>query len=105
MMSVTVDAKTVTVNLSSFDEWEKNHPKALSQDDKDRLDAMGQVGQYRTQETLGSPFEDQNATIMVNDRYAWRLRGGQKTCLITFAFQVNPGKDCRRDVRNRHSGC
>jgi surface antigen/murein DD-endopeptidase MepM/ murein hydrolase activator NlpD len=78
MMSVTVDAKTVTVNLSSFDEWEKNHPKALSQDDKDRLDAMGQVGQYRTQEILGSPFEDQNATIMVNDRYAWRLRGGQK---------------------------
>ncbi|RND67861.1 N-acetylmuramoyl-L-alanine amidase domain-containing protein precursor [Lacticaseibacillus paracasei] len=78
MMSVTVDAKTVTVNLSSFDEWEKNHPKALSQDDKDRLDAMGQVGQYRTQEILGSPFEDQNATIMVNDRYAWRLRGSQK---------------------------
>ena len=27
MMSVTVDAKTVTVNLSSFDEWEKNHLK------------------------------------------------------------------------------
>ena len=78
MMSVTVDAKTVTVNLSSFDEWEKNHPKALSQDDKDRLDAMGQVGQYRTQEILGSPFEDQNATIIVNDRYAWRLRSGQK---------------------------
>lgn len=92
MMSVTVDAKTVTVNLSSFDEWEKNHPKALSQDDKDRLDAMGQVGQYRTQEILGSPFEDQNATIMVNDRYAWRLRGGQKNMSNHIRISSESGK-------------
>ncbi|QPC26363.1 CHAP domain-containing protein [Lacticaseibacillus paracasei] len=92
MMSVTVDAKTVTVNLSSFDEWEKNHPKALSQDDKDRLDAMGQVGQYRTQETLGSPFEDQNATIMANDRYAWRLRGGQKNMSNHIRISSESGK-------------
>lgn len=92
MMSVTVDAKTVTVNLSSFDEWEKNHPKALSQDDKDRLDAMGQVGQYRTQEILGSPFEDQNATIMVNDRYAWRMRAGQKTMSNHIRISSETGK-------------
>ena len=92
MMSVTVDSKTVTVNLSSFDEWEKNHPKALSQDDKDRLDAMGQVGQYRTQEILGSPFEDQNATIMVNDRYAWRMRGGQKNMSNHIRISSETGK-------------
>ncbi|WP_333603979.1 TrsG protein, partial [Lactobacillus acetotolerans] len=92
MMSVTVDEKTVTVNLSSFDEWEKNHPKALSQDDKDRLGAMGQVGQYRTQEILGSPFEDQNATIMVNDRYAWRMRGGQKNMSNHIRISSETGK-------------
>ena len=92
MMSVTVDEKTVTVNLSSFDEWEKNHPKALSQDDKDRLDAMGQVGQYRTQEILGSLFEDQNATIMVNDRYAWRMRGGQKNMSNHIRISSETGK-------------
>lgn len=92
MMSVTVDSKTVTVNLSSFDEWEKNHPKVLSQDDKDRLDAMGQVGQYRTQEILGSPFEDQNATIMVNDRYAWRMRGGQKNMSNHIRISSETGK-------------
>lgn len=92
MMTVTVDAKTVSVNLSSFDEWEKNHPKALSQDDKDRLDAMGQVGQYRTQVILGSPFEDQNATIMVNDRYAWRMRGGQENMSNHIRISSETGK-------------
>ena len=71
-------------------------PKALSQDDKDRLDAMGQVGQYRTQEILGSPFEDQNATIMVNDRYAWRIRVVDKKYVQSHSdFKQNSEKDCR----------
>ncbi|MFT9154307.1 MAG: M23 family metallopeptidase, partial [Lacticaseibacillus paracasei] len=92
MMTVTVNAKTVTVNLSSFDEWEKNHPKALSQNDKDRLDAMQQVGQYRTQEILGSPFENQDETIMVNDRYAWRLRSGEKNMSNHIRISSDVGK-------------